>query len=182
LDTSPLSLCWHNKMLFPDNCLKSLVSQLATSCNISLRLVIWDCGDGELSPPLSLGCIPLDCQEEIPPGTNGQLDLVGESSFQRVGVSALVAHQNPVRHRNQQGEGSTAHQTGKNPGSNSGLPQEAEGELDHLPMEHPSDHHFWVKSCLSGSGSSVEVWCCVWQSGNGRRWVEIRVKTLSWSV
>jgi hypothetical protein len=39
-------------------------------------------------------------------------------------------------------EGSTAHQTGKNPGSNSGLPQDAEGELDHLPMGHLSNCHF----------------------------------------
>jgi hypothetical protein len=47
-----------------------------------------------------------------------------------------------VRCRNQQGEGSTTHQTGKNLGSNSGLPQEAEGELDHLTMGHPSNHLF----------------------------------------
>jgi hypothetical protein len=38
-----------------------------------------------------------------------------------------------VRHRNQPGEGSTACQTGKYPGSNSGLFQEAEGETDHHP-------------------------------------------------
>jgi hypothetical protein len=33
LDMSLLSLCWHNKTLLPANCLKSPVSQLATSCN-----------------------------------------------------------------------------------------------------------------------------------------------------
>jgi hypothetical protein len=65
----------------------------------------------ELSPPLSLGCIPLDCLEEIPPGANRQLDLEGDSSFQRVGVRALDAQQNLVRCRNQRGEGSTAYQT-----------------------------------------------------------------------
>jgi hypothetical protein len=54
--------------------------------------------------------------EKIPPGTNGQFDP--EEGF------ILLA---------QQGVGSTAHQTGKNPGLNSGLPQEAEGETDHLP-------------------------------------------------
>jgi hypothetical protein len=74
-------------------------------------------------------------------------------------VRASDAQQNPVR--NQQGKGSTAHKTGKNLGSNSDLPQEAEGELDHLPMEHPSNCHFVVKPCLSGSGSRMEVQCCV---------------------
>jgi hypothetical protein len=57
-------------------------------------------------------------------------------------VKALDVQQNPVRHRNQGREGSIAHQTGKSLGSNSGLPQEAEGKLDHLPMGHPSIHHF----------------------------------------
>jgi hypothetical protein len=55
-------------------------------------------------------------------------------------VRALDAQQNSVRCRNEQGEGSTTHQTGKNPGSNSGLPQEAEEETDHLSMRHPSNH------------------------------------------
>jgi hypothetical protein len=36
-------------------------------------------------------------------------------------------------------EGSTTHWTGNNSGSNSGLPQEAEGESDHLPMRQPSN-------------------------------------------
>jgi hypothetical protein len=30
-----LSLCWHNKMSLPANCLKSLISQLANSCNMN---------------------------------------------------------------------------------------------------------------------------------------------------
>jgi hypothetical protein len=47
-------------------------------------------------------------------------------------------------------EGSTANQTGKNLGLNSGLPQEAEGELDHLPMGHPSNFHFW--------GATMSLW------------------------
>jgi hypothetical protein len=47
-----------------------------------------------------------------------------------------------VRHRSQQRERSTTHQTGKNPDSNSGLPQEAEGETDHLP-ETASNQLFW---------------------------------------
>jgi hypothetical protein len=75
--------------------------------------------------------LPLDCQEEIPPGTNGQLDSEGDGSSWRIGVRALDTQWNPVRRRNQLG--STAHQIGKNPGLNSGLPQEAEGETDHLP-------------------------------------------------
>jgi hypothetical protein len=54
-------------------------------------------------------------------------------------VRASDAQWNPVRCRNQRGEGSTTHQTGKNLGSNSGLLQEAEGETDHLPMRHTSN-------------------------------------------
>jgi hypothetical protein len=152
-----LSLCWHNKMLLPANFLKSLLSQLANSCNISWGLDIWDCGDGALTPPLSLGCIPLERQEEIPTGASRQLDLEGESSFGRVRVRASDTQRNPVRCRNQRGEGSTAHQTGKT-GSNSGLPQDAEGELDHLPMGHPSNHHFWGETMSQVQGA-------VWKNG-----------------
>jgi hypothetical protein len=101
--------------------------------------LIQDGGDGELPPPLSLCCVPPDCQEEIPPGTNGQFDPEVHSSFRRVGVRASDAQQNPVRHRNQRGEGSNAHQTGNNLGSNSGLPQVGEGGTDHLPRRHHSN-------------------------------------------
>jgi hypothetical protein len=66
-------------------------------------------------------------QGEIPQGANGQLDLEGDSSSQRVRARASDAQ------RNQRGEETTAHQTDKKPGSNSDLPQEAEGETDHLP-------------------------------------------------
>jgi hypothetical protein len=76
---------------------------------------------------------PQDHPEKIQPGANAQFDPEGESSSQQVGVKASDAQRNLVRCRNQRGEGSTAHQTGKSPGSNSGLPQEAEGETDHLP-------------------------------------------------
>jgi hypothetical protein len=156
---SPLGLCWHNKMLLPANLPQCPISQLATSCNISWGHVIQDCGDGELSPLLLLGCVPPDCQEEIPPGTKKQLDPEGDSSSQRVGMKVSDAQWNPLRPRNQQGEGSTAHQTDKNLGSNSDLSQEAEGETDHFPVRHPSNCLFRVKPCLSGSGSRIEVLC-----------------------
>jgi hypothetical protein len=55
------------------------------------------------------------------------------SSSQWVEVKASGTQRNPVRCRDQQGEGSTSCQTGKNLGWNSGLLQEAEGEPDHLP-------------------------------------------------
>jgi hypothetical protein len=57
LDTSPLGLCWKNKALLPANLPQRLVSQLANARNISWGL-IRDCGDGELSPPLSPGASP----------------------------------------------------------------------------------------------------------------------------
>jgi hypothetical protein len=64
-------------------------------------------------------------------------------------VKALDPQQNSVRHRNE--PGSTTHQIGKNLSSNSGLPQEAEGETDHLP-ETASNHIFGAKPWLSVSG------------------------------
>jgi hypothetical protein len=112
----------HNKMLLLANYLQSPVSQLATSPNISWELVIRDCGDGELSPSLSLGCIPRNHREETPTSRDGQLDPEGDSSSGGVRVRASDAQRNPVRRKNQRGEGCTAHQTGKNPGSNSDLP------------------------------------------------------------
>jgi hypothetical protein len=49
----------------------------------------------------------------------------------------------------------------KNPGSNSGLLQEAKGESDQLLEGTPVTPFLEVKLCLSGSGSKVEVLCCV---------------------
>jgi hypothetical protein len=48
---------------------------------------------------LVTGVHPPDRQEKIPPGANGQFDPEGDSSSWRVGVRALDAQQNPVRHR-----------------------------------------------------------------------------------
>jgi hypothetical protein len=42
---SLLSLCWHNKTSLPAKLPQCLVSQLATSCNISWGFVIQDCRD-----------------------------------------------------------------------------------------------------------------------------------------
>jgi hypothetical protein len=142
LDMSLLSLCWHNKTLLPAKLPQSLGSQLANSCNISWGLVIQDCRDGELSPPLPLGCIPRNNGRRSHQPPTDSLIQRGDSSSLWVGVRASDTQQNPVRCRNQLGEGSTAHQTGKNPGSYSGLPQEAEGETDHLP-ESVSNCLFW---------------------------------------
>jgi hypothetical protein len=86
---------------------------------------------------------PLDSGRRLHQVPKDSLIRRGDSSSWWVGVRVSDAQQNPVRHRNQRGEGSTAHQTGKNPGSSSDLPQEAEGKPDHLPMGHPSNCHFW---------------------------------------
>jgi hypothetical protein len=83
---------------------------------------------------------PLDHREKIPLGANGQLDPEGDSSFWGVRVKASDTQRIPVRCRNQ--PGSAAHHTGKNPGSNSGLLQEAERETDHL-LETASNHLLW---------------------------------------
>jgi hypothetical protein len=68
-------------------------------------------------------------------------------------VRASDAQRNPLRCRNQ--FRSTAPHIGKNLGSNSGLPQEAEGESDHLP-ETAKELPVGVKPCLSGLGSRME--------------------------
>jgi hypothetical protein len=52
----------------------------------------------------------------------------------------MVAQRNPERLGNQ--PGSPTHHTGKNLGSKSGLPQEAEGESDQLPKT-PEKPRFW---------------------------------------
>jgi hypothetical protein len=135
---SPTGLCLHNKSLLPAKLLQCLLSQLEILA-IFLGAPCWDCGDSDLSSPLSPGCIPRKCQEKIPSSVNGQLDPEGDLSSQQVRVRASDAQRNPVRHKNKQGEGSTTHQTCKDPGSNSNLPQEAEGEINQLP-ETTSNH------------------------------------------
>jgi hypothetical protein len=79
---------------------------------------------------LSPECIS---QEKIPPGASGQLDL-------EEGLVLLVSQGEGLRCTTEPDEmqesvrgRETACQIGKNSGSNSGLPQEAEGETDHLP-------------------------------------------------
>jgi hypothetical protein len=80
---------------------------------------------------LVTGVHPPDHQQKIPPGANIQLDLKGWFILPAVRMRASDTQQNVVRCRNQLG--STAHQIGKNLGSNLDLPQEAAGETDHLP-------------------------------------------------
>jgi hypothetical protein len=87
----------------------------------------------ELSPPLSLGCIPVDCWEDVPTGANGHFDLEEGFILPVSWGEALGCTTDLVRHRNQEGEGRTTYQTGNNQCSNSVLPQKAEGETDHLP-------------------------------------------------
>jgi hypothetical protein len=61
--------------------------------------------------------------EKILPGANGQLDPEEGFILLVSQGEGLRCTKNPVRHRNQLGKGSTTHQTGKNPSSNSGLLQ-----------------------------------------------------------
>jgi hypothetical protein len=76
---------------------------------------------------------PLDRWEEIPLGTNRQLDLEEGFILLASRGEGLKCTEEPDEVWDQRGEGSATCQTGKNPGSNSGLPQKAEGETDHLP-------------------------------------------------
>jgi hypothetical protein len=63
LDTSLLGLCWHNKTLLPAKLLSVLYLSLRFSQHF-LGGCSWDCGDGDLSPPLSPGCIPQTTGED----------------------------------------------------------------------------------------------------------------------
>jgi hypothetical protein len=74
LDTSPLSLCWHNKMLLPSKLPQCTLSQLeipATFLRGSL-LGLWKWW---FVTSLVTRVHPPDCQEKIPLSTKGQLDL-----------------------------------------------------------------------------------------------------------
>jgi hypothetical protein len=71
----------------------------------------------------------------------------------------LVAQRNLERSGNQ--PGSPDYQTGKNPGSNSDLFQEAEGESDQLSKGTLVTTFYGVKPCLSGAGSGMEAPCYV---------------------
>jgi hypothetical protein len=84
----------------------------------------------------------------------------GSSSWW-VGVKAWDAQWKLVRLRNQQGEGSTTHQSAKNPGSNLGLPQEAEGETDHLP--ETASNHLLGWSCVSQVQGAGQKYCVMWK-------------------
>jgi hypothetical protein len=71
---------------------------------------------------------PLDHWEEIPPSANGQVDPKGEFVLLASQGKGLGCTKGPTENQLR-----STLCTGKNPGSNSGLPQEAEGEIDHLP-------------------------------------------------
>jgi hypothetical protein len=60
---------------------------------------------------------------------------VREPLSQKIKKEVSVAQRNPERFWNQLRN--PAHQTGNNPGLNSGLLQEAAGEFDQLPTETP---------------------------------------------
>jgi hypothetical protein len=128
LHRSLLVLCWHNKTLLLRSWSAS-VSHISAwdSHNISWGLICRDCGDSDLSPPLLPGCIPWTTRRRSHQVPVDSLIQRRNLSSQRVKVKASEAQWN------QWGEESTACQTGKNLGLNSGLPWEAEGETGHLP-------------------------------------------------
>jgi hypothetical protein len=160
LDMSPLSLCWHNKTLLRAICLKSPVSQQPPTTFLgALYLGLWRWWIitslvTRVCPPGPSGWDPSRHQWTTWSG-RGFLLPWSQGEGLRYTMEPSEAHESAR-------EGNTAHQIAKNPCSNSGLPQEAERELDHLPMGHPCNCPFFgVKLCLSGSGSGMEVLCCV---------------------
>jgi hypothetical protein len=162
---SPLGLCWHNKMLLPAICLKSSVSQLANFPQHFLgdrpELQRW-----WVTTSLVTGASPTPwtARRRSHQEPKDRLDAEGDSSSWQVGVRALEAQRNPVRYRNQWGEGNTAHQTGRNLVSNSGLPQEA--------MGHPSNCLFWGWNCVSQVQGPIWKYCAVWECM--KMWVEMQ--------
>jgi hypothetical protein len=138
LEMSSLSLCQHNKTLLPAKLPQCPISQLEIPTFLG--------GLSGIAQWLDTSLVTRDI-----PGVTG-IPRTARRSHQAP-MDSLIWW-NPVRHKNQRGEGSAIGQTGKNLGSNSGLPQEAEGETDHLP-EPATNHILGVKPCLSGSGSNV---------------------------
>jgi hypothetical protein len=114
LDTSPLSLCWHNKTLLPAKLPQYPMSQIESPSTFLGGLLpgLWRWWFVTF---LIARVHPLDSQEKILTGTNGQFNPEGDFSSWRVGVKVLDAQWNPVRHRTQWGMDSTAHHTGNNP-------------------------------------------------------------------
>jgi hypothetical protein len=156
---SLLSLCWHNKALLPANCLKSPISQLANSCNISWML-IWDCSDGELSPPLSSECIPWTTRRshQVP------MDSLIWRKIHPAGESGWGPR---MHNRTQWGTG-----TSKGRGAPlirlvrtqvqiQACPRRQKGNLITSQWDILVTTIFGVKPCLSGSGSGMEVQCCM---------------------
>jgi hypothetical protein len=93
-----------------------------------------------------------------PPNHQEKIHRAATDSLIQQGIhppSESGAQWNLVKHRNQ--PTSTAHQTGKNPDANSGLPQEVEGETDHFPR--PLVAILAVKPFLLGLGSEAKVLC-----------------------
>jgi hypothetical protein len=203
---SPVSLCWHNKTLLPANCLKSPVSQLATSHNISWGLV-QDCGDGELSPPLSLGCIPptirrrshqapmgsLIWRDTPPPSESGWRPRMHNGTHWGAGTS--------------EGRWALFIRLVRTQVQMQACPRRQKGSLITTQWDTLVTTFLWGETVSlrfrEQYGSMVlyeSIWKCelrcrlqsewgipscsmsVYPSSNGRRWVEIRVKTLPWSV
>jgi hypothetical protein len=124
--------------------------------------LIQDCRDTvNYHLPCHPGCIPPDCREEIPPGTNWQLDPEGVSS-QWVGVRTSDAQWNLVRDRNQWGE---THQTGKNLGSNSGHLRRQKGRLitSQRPLVTTSNHSETVSLRFREWGGSTVLCESIWK-------------------
>jgi hypothetical protein len=147
-------------MLLPAKLPQGLISQLATSCNISWRLTQdW----GEMvsyhlpfhwgASPGPLGGDPTMHQQTAWSG--------GGFILESWGVWASDAQWNSVRHKNQQGEGNTSHQTSKSPGSNSGLLRRQKGTL----ITSQRLLATMVKLCLSGLGNRFSLTVCetVWK-------------------
>jgi hypothetical protein len=200
---SLLSLCWHNKTLLPASCLKSPISQLANSCNTSWGLIIQDCGDGVVTgvhPPRWPGGDPTRHQQTAW-SRGGFILLVSQDEGLRCTTEPSEV-QEPAR------EGEHHSSTSKNLVQIQTCPKRQKGSLITSQWDILVTATLGMKPCLSGSGSGMEVQCCirvyenaswdavqlwtewgvpchsvsVWQAGNGRRWVEIRVRTLPWSV
>jgi hypothetical protein len=128
LDMSLLGLCWHNKCCF------LLASETSIWAHNFPHYLGVQQGLREMVSyhlPLAPGCIPRTTGRRSHQVPMDSLIPRKDLSFQWVRAKASAAQRNPLRLKNQ--FRNTALCTGKNPGSNSGLPQKAEGESDHLP-------------------------------------------------
>jgi hypothetical protein len=173
LDISLLSLCQHNKMLLPAELSQGPISQIKIPVTFLGGLLpglqrwwfFTSLVAGMHPPDRRENGLLIRCQQTAwsggkthPPGESGWGTQTHNRTWWGTGTN----------------EGSGAHQTGKNPGSNSGLPQEAERESNQQPVRHPSNLLLGWNRVSQGVG---QRYCAVLECVKVRAWDAVQLQS-----